>query len=563
MRILHAPNEIGVNMQLTAQAQRELGHDATTLDIGTGFFSQGDIMLHTRGSLGVQNEEKRNAIWKTFLEEHLYAYDVYHFYFVSTLFWDFKDLELLRKAGKIIVMTCCGSDIVNHSPELMKYFAAQTQGKTAPKPPMMRPEQYKSVATVDRYVHAFLAGSLRIDHLPRIALMKRTQRGWAVPIHIAEWDEKVKNASLEDKDPNKIYIIHAPTHRYKKGTEYILPTIETLQKEGYPIELILVEGVPQNEVHRLFAKADIAIDQLFIGYHGAFALQMMTLGKPVIARMDPYLTTYQGLSPPIVHADPKTLYSELVRLIKNPQRRQDLGQQGRRYVEEYHDHRTMGQDTIDLYNDLIHGQTIQQIPNPLFYTQKIREIFPNPLPPNATYEEEILQKRVHNFTTNQEMLQIYKQLGWLHQAIPFLQRLTEINPHDFNSHLELALYHLDRFRCHKARPYLEKCLELNPEFETQFLNLARQRIEKERYNEAVTLLSILHQHNPDEVTYPYALGTIYATLQLWSRAEMHFYQALAINPGHQPTRDHLQVVYKKLEKNVDIEELAQNLQPKK
>ncbi len=547
MRILHAPFEVASNMFMTAKAQRERGHDVTSLELGTSLFCNGDIMLHTRGPKGVRSSAQRERIWSEFAKEHFFSYDIYHFYYLSTFYADHSDLEMLRKAGKQIVMTCCGSDFVNHSEEMMQHFVDRAQRKESPKPPMMRPEQYERVAFMDRYVHAFVANSSRIDHLPRLALMKRTQCGWVVPVDVAWWDQRVSEVSMEDKDPNKVYLLHAPSNRLKKGTEFILPVFERLKKEGYPIEIILVECVHPSQVHHYYAKADIVVDQLLLGNYGEFAIQMMALGKPVVLRFEPYMRVHHGYQPPVVHADLTNLYETLVRLIENKEERETIGRESRAYVQHNHDYKQIGQDLLELYDDLLHHRPIVQLANPDFYSKKIREIFPNPITAESNYQREIIDKRLNNFDCYYELARHYKLSGQIPNAITMLQRCVELKPDFFEGWSELAMYYLDRFHYQQATDCFQQCLKLKPETSKKLLDLARQRSRNERYHDAITLLNLLSQNDPNHATYPFAIGTIYETLTLWNRAELAYKEALERDPQHPLAQKNLDEVLKKKE----------------
>lgn len=43
-----------------------------------------------------------------------------------------------------------------------------------------------------------------------------------------------------------------------------------------------MENIPHDKVHELYEKTDLAVDELLVGWYGAFAVEMMALGKPVV-----------------------------------------------------------------------------------------------------------------------------------------------------------------------------------------------------------------------------------------------------------------------------------------
>src|SRR5262249_23680075 len=75
-------------------------------------------------------------------------------------------------------------------------------------------------------------------------------------------------------------VVHAPSNRGRKGTEYVIEACARL-----PVDLEIVEGLPHDEARERYARADIVVDQLNAGWHGVFALEAMALGKPVVAHL--------------------------------------------------------------------------------------------------------------------------------------------------------------------------------------------------------------------------------------------------------------------------------------
>jgi len=62
--------------------------------------------------------------------------------------------------------------------------------------------------------------------------------------------------------------------------------LTTTTDAGAPIELDLIEGVPNREARLRYAAADVIVDQLKIGWYGMFAIESMALAKPVVVHLD-------------------------------------------------------------------------------------------------------------------------------------------------------------------------------------------------------------------------------------------------------------------------------------
>ena len=139
-----------------------------------------------------------------------------------------------------------------------------------------------------------------------------------------------------------VNVIHTPNHRVIKGTEYVIRAIEELKKEGLQVNLILLEGVKNDEVKRIMQEdADILVEQLIQGY-ALSAIEGMSTGVAVISNLEEehYTRAFRRYSYleecPILNGTPEDIKDKLRMLITNPQLREDLGKAGRAYVEKYH-----------------------------------------------------------------------------------------------------------------------------------------------------------------------------------------------------------------------------------
>lgn len=137
---------------------------------------------------------------------------------------------------------------------------------------------------------------------------------------------------------NVLRIAHAPTDRGIKGTEAFLVAMDRLAKR-YPVEPVLIEGVPWAECLRLKATADVFFDQPNLGY-GCNAVEAWAMGIPVVAGVsDPAIRAgmaerWDGL--PFVEAGERTLYAALKGLIESPEMRREWAARGTAHVERWH-----------------------------------------------------------------------------------------------------------------------------------------------------------------------------------------------------------------------------------
>ena len=129
------------------------------------------------------------------------------------------------------------------------------------------------------------------------------------PIDLKDWQP------IYETNNDKVLILHAPNHPHYKGTRFLLPIIDRLKKEGYPIEFKLIRGMNNKDARKYYEKADIIAEQFIVGWHGFFAIEAMALGKPVLCyiRKQEYLPNWSHC--PIVNTNPDDLYDNLVKLI--------------------------------------------------------------------------------------------------------------------------------------------------------------------------------------------------------------------------------------------------------
>ena len=135
--------------------------------------------------------------------------------------------------------------------------------------------------------------------------------------------------------PGRVVVVHAPSRPVYKGTEALQTAVDRLRSEGLPIEYRLVRDTEHAEAKRIYATADIVVDQLMIGWYGVLAVEAMALGKPVISHIRPDLERF-ATRIPIVNANIDDVTDRLRALVVDEGLRQRLGREGRRFVEERH-----------------------------------------------------------------------------------------------------------------------------------------------------------------------------------------------------------------------------------
>lgn len=135
---------------------------------------------------------------------------------------------------------------------------------------------------------------------------------------------------------------HAPSNRDVKGTEQIIKIIQELEStHGKRFEFQLIENVPYNKVMKVYKSIDILIDQIYAGWYGGLAVEIMALEKPVLSyiREDDlrFVPKEMATDLPIIKTCHETLKQDLASLIEMPYEKiVKLGKDSRQYVENWH-----------------------------------------------------------------------------------------------------------------------------------------------------------------------------------------------------------------------------------
>lgn len=270
-------------------------------------------------------------------------YDVFHFNFGTSLIDLWKigmpllDLPFYRK--RKIVVTFNGCDARQKYPTLKRvessachndqcYEGICTDGK-------LDEMKEKRILKFDQYANAIFAVNPDLLYfLP--------ERARFLPYTIGSWNqiEVPCHRSIQ----RGIKILHSPTDRGAKGSRIIIQILQKLKaRYREKIDIILVEHVPNREALQIYAEADLVIDQILIGWYGGFAVEMMKMGKPVMAfireedlKMIPEKMALECRQA-IINVDPGNLYERLCFLLESPETLKGYREAALDYVHHWHD----------------------------------------------------------------------------------------------------------------------------------------------------------------------------------------------------------------------------------
>lgn len=139
---------------------------------------------------------------------------------------------------------------------------------------------------------------------------------------------------------SKLKVVHAPTNPFNKGTHMISPTIEKLVDEGL-IEYSEIRNVSNEEMRRVFAEADVVLDQFRAGDYGVGACETMAAGRLVLTYITDQVRSeverHADMPLPIPEVTVDSLESVLRDIHVRREHYRDLAATGPDYVRRLHD----------------------------------------------------------------------------------------------------------------------------------------------------------------------------------------------------------------------------------
>jgi glycosyltransferase involved in cell wall biosynthesis len=355
LRVLHCPELIGGNAGSLARAERQLGLESHCVSLAPHPFGYPADEILTRGGLVAT----QFARWQL-LARAIGHFEIIHFNFGQSTMpqripiertpssrfpvWmrraynlyacmlELRDLRWLNALGKRIVVTYQGDDARQgaylkahfdiHPADEAGYYSAESD----------RLKRHR-IEVFSRWADAIFALNPDLLHvLP--------QRARFLPYANADI-QNIQPVGLSGSGTVPV-VLHAPSHRGVKGTRFIVEAVNRLKAEGVGFDFLLLHDLPHAEAMGLYPRADLLVDQLLAGWYGGLAVELMALGKPVIAYIRSsdlgFLPDGMRDALPVINATPATIYSVLKEWLTT--RRSELsalGARSRQFVEEWHD----------------------------------------------------------------------------------------------------------------------------------------------------------------------------------------------------------------------------------
>lgn len=351
MRVLHAPVNVGNNPFCQAEGERARGLQSDCLVLRPPPLG---YPAHECLHLERVPRQWRDRVLDRRVARALQEVDVFHFNFGQS-FYHFpythpraaesgKDVLRIRDAGKRIFMTWQGCDVRQQS-YVRDRFPLSACANPRCYNGMCNPQLDAARARGATFWSTYADRQFCISP----DLVRHVPGGEFVPNCVLPAEPRTG-----PRRPGPIRIVHAPTQREAKGTEYIIRGVEALRAHA-DVELILIEGKPHHEALRLYLEADLVIDQTVIGWYGGFASEIMARGIPVAAylRLEElrYVPHAFAEALPVINITPDTLTAVLAEVLNRSGLLRELGERGKAFAQTWHETEAIAARMAEVYAD--------------------------------------------------------------------------------------------------------------------------------------------------------------------------------------------------------------------
>lgn len=377
--MLHAPTTVGGNPQGLSKALTGLGVYSRTVALRQNYINYPADYVLWSGKDGLFIREIKRLLALIYVA---FKYDVIHYNSGTTIAspvcsykpgedgigclirWTYSkytsvlqllELNIYKALGKSLFVTYQGDDARQGDYSLANFrfnIASQVEASYYYK----ESDEFKrrSIDRMCKYCSSIYAVNPDLLHV----LPKGSKFIPYSNIILAEWIPQY--TQLEER---KLRIVHAPSHRGVKGTELILAALDKLKGEGFEFELILVEGLSNESAKKIYAAADVLVDQIFAGWYGGLSVEVMALGKPVLVYIRSedlkFIPDEMAADLPFININPESLEEGLRRVLKMP--RQELlalGKKSRAYVEKWHNPMKIAAEIVVDYETALSNRLI-------------------------------------------------------------------------------------------------------------------------------------------------------------------------------------------------------------
>lgn len=284
----------------------------------------------------------------------LLKFDIFEFPFYGGLLYQshLRKLELifLKICAKKIVVFAYGSDA--YLPSRIRKFGKYNAVMDFTSETPVQPEKIiaDNIYRAQKYADVLIAGADIVYLGPKAIMLP-------IAIDLDRW------SYIPPRRKKTVTLVHSTNHQIYKGTRFILKVFDNLKKEGYPVDLLLIEGKTVEECYKIYKKGDIFVPDVITGWYGSTQIEAMSLGRPVVSYQKEIFKPYHhyyAKDCPIINANPDNLKRVFIKLVGDYNLRREIGHRGIEYVHKYHSLEFVGELRGIIYRELWHNRPIDQ-----------------------------------------------------------------------------------------------------------------------------------------------------------------------------------------------------------
>lgn len=357
IKVIHLPYNVGNNVYPLSKSLKGAGIRSDCLVFTKPAFGfDYDYLISFNDNQSKVAYEFKRLFW---LCRILFSYNTVHFHYGSSIAGRTPPTVETDFLSKFLKKTYSFYQNVLQIFELFLYRVFRKrvfvtyQGDDARQGIPMAGFKYSLLSGVDPDYYSFASDKFKAKQIRRIAKIASAiyfvnpdlarvlpSNSYFIPyshIEIEKW-QKVERSSAR----KKFTVVHAPSNRGIKGTQFILEAIERVKLTHPELEFLLVENLNHVEAIEVYKSADLLIDQLLGGWYGGLTVEALALGIPVMCylREDDlkFLPKDFVNDLPIINVSIENLTTKVLEFIGMSQsEKNQLSQKSRDFVENWHD----------------------------------------------------------------------------------------------------------------------------------------------------------------------------------------------------------------------------------
>jgi len=342
LKVFHGLVNYGTQSGYLAKGLRTLNVNAKSFTISDSYYRETDYMFSLKTNYFLKIYNRLVRIWC------LFYYDVFHFYFGTSLWPGQKDLPVIKFLKKKIVHHYLGHEVELYKETKEKYEFSNMDFWTNDKNGKLHDIKIK-----ERLKNELKYSDFQIVCAPQYTPF--VPNATFIPLAIDLSKFKYSPLAKKNYDKEPVVIVHAPTHRGVKGTQFLINAVERLKNEGFLVDLNICEGISHDQLLKEYIKSDFSVVSLLGGWFGTAGIEAMATGRGIIAFLRDeyfdYVDSEYKRDLPVVSADRDSIYSILKETL-HKRNFIEWGVKSRRYVEKHHDMKRVAEKMLKIYESL-------------------------------------------------------------------------------------------------------------------------------------------------------------------------------------------------------------------